>query len=31
MVVGLKLLKEKEVDTFISAGSTGALLAGGTF
>ncbi|HOQ15932.1 MAG TPA: phosphate acyltransferase PlsX [Defluviitaleaceae bacterium] len=31
MVVGLKLLKEKEVDAFISAGSTGALLAGGTF
>lgn len=29
MVVGLKLLKEREVDAFISAGNTGALLAGG--
>jgi len=31
MVVGLNLLKQKEADAFISAGSTGALLAGGTF
>lgn len=31
MVVGLKLVKEKKADAFISAGSTGALLAGGTF
>ncbi|WP_058486329.1 phosphate acyltransferase PlsX [Defluviitalea phaphyphila] len=31
MVVGLNLLKEKKADAFISAGSTGALLAGGTF
>ncbi|WP_069997575.1 phosphate acyltransferase PlsX [Cellulosilyticum sp. I15G10I2] len=30
MVVGLKLLKEKQVDGFISAGSTGALLTGAT-
>ena len=30
MVKGFKLLKEKNVDSFISAGSTGALLAGGT-
>lgn len=29
MVVGLNMLKEKEVDAFISAGSTGALLSGG--
>jgi glycerol-3-phosphate acyltransferase PlsX len=28
MVIGLTLLKEKEVDAFISAGNTGALLAG---
>ncbi|WZL74807.1 phosphate acyltransferase PlsX [Clostridiaceae bacterium 35-E11] len=28
MVVGLNLLKNKEVDAFISAGNTGALLAG---
>jgi glycerol-3-phosphate acyltransferase PlsX len=31
MVVGLNLLKQKEADAFISAGNTGALLAGGTF
>ncbi len=31
MVIGLRLLKEKKVDAFISAGNTGALLAGGTF
>lgn len=30
MVVGLKLLKDKSVDGFISAGSTGALLTGAT-
>ncbi len=30
MVIGLKLLKEKQVDGFISAGSTGALLTGAT-
>jgi glycerol-3-phosphate acyltransferase PlsX len=30
MVIGLKLLKDKEVDGFISAGNTGALLAGAT-
>ena len=30
MVVGLKLLKEKQVDGFVSAGSTGALLTGAT-
>ncbi|MDF2612497.1 MAG: plsX [Clostridia bacterium] len=30
MVVGLKLLKDKQVDGFISAGSTGALLTGAT-
>ncbi len=30
MVVGLKLLKDKEVDGFISAGSSGALLTGAT-
>lgn len=29
MVVGFKMLKEKEVDCFLSAGNTGALLAGG--
>lgn len=29
MVVGLNMLKEKKVDAFISAGSTGALLSGG--
>ncbi|MCT4631702.1 MAG: phosphate acyltransferase PlsX [Firmicutes bacterium] len=29
MVVGFKLLKDKEIDGFISAGNTGALLAGG--
>lgn len=29
MVVGFKMLKEKEVDAFLSAGNTGALLAGG--
>lgn len=31
MVVGLRLLKEGKGDAFISAGSTGALLAGGLF
>lgn len=30
-VIGLSLLKEKKYDAFISAGSTGALLAGGLF
>lgn len=30
MVVGLKLLKDKQVDGFMSAGSTGALLTGAT-
>jgi glycerol-3-phosphate acyltransferase PlsX len=30
MVVGLSLLKNKEVDAFVSAGNTGALLAGAT-
>lgn len=30
MVVGLKLLREKKAHAFLSAGSTGALLAGGT-
>lgn len=29
MTVGLNILKEKKVDAFISAGSTGALLSGG--
>ncbi len=29
MVVGFKLLKDKEIDCFLSAGNTGALLAGG--
>ncbi len=31
IVLGLKLVKEKEADAFVSAGSTGALLAGGLF
>ncbi len=31
IVVGMKLVKEKEADAFISAGSTGAVLAGGIF
>ncbi|MGL5439068.1 MAG: phosphate acyltransferase PlsX [Filifactoraceae bacterium] len=31
MVVGLKLLKDKVIDGFVSAGNTGALLAGGIF
>lgn len=31
IVKGINLLKEEEVDIFISAGSTGALLAGGLF
>ncbi|MEF9958375.1 MAG: phosphate acyltransferase PlsX [Niameybacter sp.] len=30
MVVGLKLIKDKKVDGFVSAGNSGALLAGGT-
>ena len=31
MVVGIEMVKAKEADVFISAGSTGALLAGGLF
>ncbi|SES66621.1 phosphate:acyl-[acyl carrier protein] acyltransferase [Natronincola peptidivorans] len=31
MVVGLRLVKENKADAFISAGNTGALLAGGLF
>ena len=31
MAVGLKLVADDEADAFVSAGSTGALLAGGTF
>lgn len=31
IVVGMKMLKEKKGDAFISAGSTGAILAGGLF
>lgn len=31
MVVGLNLVKDKKADGFVSAGNTGALLAGGTF
>lgn len=31
MVVGLKLVKDKKADAIISAGNTGALLAGGLF
>lgn len=31
IVAGMKLLKDKEADAFISAGSTGGILAGGTF
>ena len=31
MVVGLKLVKEKKADAIVSAGNTGALLAGGLF
>lgn len=31
LVVGMKMLKEKQGDAFISAGNTGALLAGGLF
>ncbi|EOD00557.1 phosphate acyltransferase PlsX [Caldisalinibacter kiritimatiensis] len=31
MVKGLKLVKEKKADAFISAGNTGALLSGGLF
>lgn len=31
MVKGMNLLKEKTVDAFVSAGNTGALLAGGLF
>ncbi len=30
IVVGLKLVKEKQAEAFVSAGSTGAVLAGGT-
>lgn len=30
MVVGLKMLKEETIDAFISAGNSGALVAGGT-
>ena len=31
MVVGLNLVKNKEAQAFVSAGNTGAILAGGTF
>ncbi|RKD34397.1 phosphate acyltransferase PlsX [Thermohalobacter berrensis] len=31
MVVGLKMVKDKKADAFISAGNTGALLTGGLF
>lgn len=31
MVVGLKALRKKEIDAFVSAGNTGALLAGSLF
>ena len=31
MVVGLKLVKEGKAQAFISAGNTGAVLAGGVF
>ena len=31
IVIGMKMMKNKEVDAFVSAGSTGALLAGGLF
>lgn len=31
LVVGINMLKNKEVDAFVSAGSTGAILAGGLF
>ncbi len=31
MVVGFKYLKEEKIDAFLSAGSTGAVLAGGLF
>ena len=31
LVVGLKMLKENQADVFISAGNTGALMAGATF
>lgn len=31
IVKGLQLVKEKKADAFVSAGSTGAVLAGGTF
>ena len=31
IVVGLKLVKEKKADAFVSAGSSGAVLAGGQF
>lgn len=31
LVMGLKLLSEKQVDCYVSAGSTGAVLAGATF
>lgn len=31
IVLGLKMVKEKRADAFVSAGSTGALLAGGLF
>ncbi|MCT4544211.1 MAG: phosphate acyltransferase PlsX [Vallitalea sp.] len=31
LVKGLELVKEKKADAFVSAGSTGAILAGGTF
>lgn len=31
IVVGMNLVKNKEADAFVSAGSTGAILAGGQF
>lgn len=31
MAIGLRLLRDKEGDAFVSAGSTGALVVGGTF
>ncbi len=31
IVKGLQLVKEKKANAFVSAGSTGAILAGGTF
>ena len=31
IVVGLKMVKDKEADAFVSAGSSGAVLAGDSF